>query len=98
MAREKMIKTLLKEFIVNNGLDLSGKGSELNGNCVILAGYLCYIVSERELGLYEGIDAIKQLELSTDSTNELIRVFDFAYISSYEHFWTTKDAKDKYKF
>ena len=36
-------KTIVKEFIKNNGLDFSGSGSDLNGNCVILGIYLSCI-------------------------------------------------------
>lgn len=98
MAREKMIKTLLNEFITNNDLDFSGEGSDLNGNCVILAGYLCYLLDERELSSDDGDIAIGELKLSADATRELDRVFAYAYISSYERWWKSADAKAKYKF
>ena len=98
MAREKMIKTLLNEFIENNKLDFSGVGSDLNGNCVILAGYLCYLLDERDLTSGDGDDAIIQLKLSADATKELDRVFAYAYISSYERWWRSDEAKAQYKF
>jgi hypothetical protein len=98
MVREKMIKTLLNEFITNNDLDFSGEGSDLNGNCVILAGYLCYLLDERGLDAGHGDDAIGQLSLTSDAQRELNRVFAYAYISSYERWWKSADAKAKYKF
>ena len=32
----------IQKFIKDNGLDFSGSGSDLNGACVILAGYALY--------------------------------------------------------
>lgn len=94
---EEMVKKV-KKFIEDNKLDLSGSDSELNGNCVILAGYLCYLLDERDLTSGDGDDAIIQLKLSADATKELDRVFTYAYESSYERWWRTNEAKVQYKF
>jgi len=87
-------KTLVKEFIKNNGLDFSGSGSDLNGNCVILAGFICHIVLEHP----HGYKLIESLGFSREANQELLRVFDFAYDNNYGDFWETPEAKEKYKF
>lgn len=89
---------IVKKFIEDNKLDLSGSGSELNGNCVILAGFICYVIDFSELGWKEGNELISELDLNFDANAELLRVFDFAYESSYEKFWKTTSAKEQYIF
>lgn len=87
-------KTIVKEFIKNNGLDFSGSGSDLNGNCVTLAGFICYIIDDKDTGY----DIIGGLKLSTDAEIELYRVFEYAWMNDYEEFWKTPKAKELYKF
>ena len=95
---------IVKKFIEDNKLDLSGSGSELNGNCVILAGFICYILDASELKSLDGYElindlySIPDLGFSIDANTELLRVFDFAYESSYEKFWKTTSAKEQYIF
>lgn len=90
----KAKKTIVEEFIENNGLDFSGSGSDLNGNCTILAGFICYMVKSLE----EGYAIIENLTISSEATEELIRVFEYAYYNDYGVFWKTPKAKEKYKF
>ena len=89
---------IVKKFIEDNKLDLSGSGSELNGNCVILAGFICYVIESDGLGWKEGNELISELDLNYDAEVELTRVFDFAWTNSYEKFWKTPAAKEQYVF
>lgn len=90
---------IVKKFIEDNKLDLSGSDSELNGNCVILAGFICYIIdSNTGLTNDDGYELISELDLNLNVEEELIRVFRFAWNSSYEKFWKTPVAKEQYVF
>lgn len=90
----KAKKTIVKEFIKNNELDFDGYGSDLNGNCTILAGFICYIEEELE----KGYIIIENLDIKDEAREELIRVYDYAYLSNYGAFWETPEAKEQYKF
>lgn len=88
----------IQQFIVDNKIDLSGTGSELNGNCVILAGFLCYLLVKEDKVELDGLNLIQSLELSPEAETELERVFEFAWAAGYEDFWETEDAKEEYIF
>lgn len=90
----KTVVTIVKEFIKDNHLSFSGTGSDLNGNCVILAGFICYNVEE----ISKGYDIINKLPLSELAYNELSRIFDYAYFHEYGEWWKTPEAKETYKF
>jgi hypothetical protein len=96
---EEMVKKV-KKFIEDNKLDLSGSGSELNGNCVTLAGFICYVLDEEPdfNSNADGHDIIDELDFSVDANEELRRVFDYAYDNNYEKFWKTPAAKEQYVF
>jgi hypothetical protein len=87
-------KTLVREFIKNNGLDFSGLGSDLNGNCVVLAGFICHIT----VGSSAGRGLITDLKLPKEAEEELSRVFEYAYANDYANFWETPNAKELYIF
>ena len=89
---------IVKKFIEDNKLDLSGSGSELNGNCVILAGFICYVIESDGLRWEEENELISELDLNFDAEVELTRVFKFARVNSYEKFWKTAAAKAQYTF
>lgn len=92
------LKEKVEKFIVDNKLKFNDRDSGLNGNCVILAGFLCYLLVEEERVYSEGIGVIRSLELGSEAETELERVFDFAWCSDYENFWETEDAKETYVF
>jgi hypothetical protein len=75
---------LIEKFITNNKLDFTGSGSDLNGNCVILAGYACYLELDWD-------DFIKLVEENGNVTwtifDELKRVFEYAQIHNYGEQW-----------
>ena len=74
---------MIKKFIEDNNLDFTGSGSELNGNCVILAGYALH------KGLiWEDLEDIINTEFSSEASHEFDRVFTFA---------ENKNYYDKYK-
>lgn len=88
-----MVLNKIQKFIKDNGLDFSGSGSDLNGNCVSVSGYALY------LGLtYEKLKEEMTEEQLEDSSDELERVFNFAEDHNYGAWWTSDDAKEKYKF
>jgi hypothetical protein len=89
---------IVKKFIEDNKLDFKGTSSELNGNCVILAGFICYILDVNEKTGSEGDELIAKLFLSEETRDELQRVFNFAWANSYEDFWKIPAAKEQYVF
>ena len=96
---EEQVKKV-KKFIEDNKLDFSSSGSELNGNCTTLAGFICYVLDEDPdfNSNADGHDIIDELDFSVDANEELRRVFDYAYNSCYEKFWKTPAAKKEYIF
>lgn len=96
---EEQVKKV-KKFIEDNKLDFSGSGSELNGNCTTLAGFICYVLDEEPdfNSNADGHNIIYELDFSVDADDELRRVFDYAYSSYYEKFWKTPAAKKEYIF
>ena len=85
----------IEKFIKENGLSFIGTGSHLNGSCVVLAGYALHL-KLNSFGFL--LDALTVTKLSPTAEAELERVYDFAYVNSYEKFWKTKAAKLQYKF
>lgn len=83
----------IEQFIKDNDLDFSGYESDLNGNCVVLAGYALYIGIEDYNILLSKFNKTK----ISDNT-ELERVFSYAYNNNYGDWWNTEEAKKKYKF
>lgn len=84
----------VKKFTTDNKLDFTGSGSDLNGHCTTLAGFICY----KAESMGEGYTIIDSLKLSDEATTELTRVFDYAYVNDYESFWEIPEAKEKYIF
>jgi hypothetical protein len=87
-------KTVIEKFIEDNDLNFEGVGSDLNGNCLTLAGFICYIV----VGYSEGKAIIDSLKLPVRAERELLRIFDYAYNNNYRAFWDTPQAKELYTF
>ena len=96
---EEQVK-IVKKFIEDNKLDFSGRGSELNGNCTTLAGFICYVLDNDPDNylMSDGHNIITDLDFSADSEEELRRVFEYAYGNCYEKFWKTPAAKKEYIF
>lgn len=89
------MKEILK-FVKDNNLDFDLEGSALNGNCVILAGFACYMDKDDS---QEIIDAIKEVNSTSDAFDaEFERVFDYANTNSYGAWWKLPQAKKLYKF
>lgn len=88
----------IQQFIKDNGLEFTGTGSGLNSDCVILAGFADYY----EVGSYSDLLTFIQeddlYELSCEASDELERVFRFAYGANYGDFWHTDEAKKMYIF
>jgi len=85
----------IKQFIEDNNLDFSGSGSELNSNCVILAGFALYLGLDEET-LLDII--IAEIDNTTDALVELRRVFKYADSKSYGTYWESEKAHLEYKF
>ncbi len=96
---EEQVK-IVKKFIEDNKLDFSGRGSELNGNCTTLAGFICHVLDEDPDNYLSshGYEIISELDISADAAVELERVFEYAYNNYYEKFWKTPAAKKEYIF
>jgi len=92
MDEEVIVK--IKDFITNNRLDFSGSGSDLNGNCVILCGYLLHIEKDiKDLLVTEVF-----INFPSEVDDELYRVFEFAEANNYGAWWKSPEAKKMYKF
>ena len=93
--------TRVKKFIKDNDLDFTDSGSGLNGNCLVLAGFICHVMADREdwkSSREVGRDIIDTLKLSDEADTELQRVFEFAWENSYEDYWETDEAELEYTF
>jgi hypothetical protein len=96
------MKEKIKKFIDENHLTFSDEESGLNGNCVILAGYICHLNDELEPGEKMitsefVLNLIKEsYEISFFLEKEFERVFNFAKANNYGNFWKTKTAKKQY--
>lgn len=90
----------IQQFIIDNKIDLSGTGSELNGNCVILAGFALHLNGDTDdfSQLVKDIEESGKFTLSSAAANELERVFDYAYSNNYYQFWDKPEAKEQYVF
>lgn len=88
--------TKIRKFIKDNKLSFKGTGSDLNGNCVILAGFICFAVEGT--GFAEGKYFINELKLPYAALTELMRVYEYAYDAGYGNFWKTDEAKETYTF
>lgn len=90
----------IQQFIKDNNIDLTGSGSSLNGECVILAGYALYLNEDKYDfdKLLEDVQEDGLLDLTSEAIDELERVYSFAYKSDYDSFWKTEKAKTQYIF
>ena len=88
----------VEKFIKDNELEFSGESSELNGNCTILGGFICHVVFTDGSVSVVGENIIDELPLSIVAKSELQRVYEFAWVSNYENFWETEEAKEQYVF
>ena len=83
----------IKEFITNNNLSLE-EGSR-NSSLVCIIGYA------QHLGLTRNdLENELMAEINEDSFigEEIARLFDYCKLKKYKNYWTTPDAKSKYKF
>lgn len=88
----------IKKFIEDNNLDFSGIGSDLNGACIILAGF-CLYSNEDNSDCEAEIEFLQdKMKLSVEALDEFERVYNYAYTNNYINFWTTAKAKKMYKF
>lgn len=90
----------IEKFIKDNNLDFTGSGSDLNGQCVILAGYACYLEIPDIESLIKELDDFdpKSLLFTIEANGELNRVFKYALNNNYGDYWKTETAKETYKF
>lgn len=94
------MKSKIKQFIDENGLNFVGQGSELNSDCTVISGYADYVGASED----DVIDAIKESLADVDVTlkpkvkKDLSKVFKFARTYSYGKWWNTAEAKGQYTF
>lgn len=92
-------KEIVERFIKDNGINLDGSGSGLNGNCVILAGFICHVLDKYDDPTTTDVNYIvDNLTLSDDARKELKKVFSYAYVNSYEKFWEDDSIKEEFTF
>jgi hypothetical protein len=95
-------KETLKKFVIDNKLDFSGSGSDLNGNCTILAGFTLFLNIEGDssdiLDIVSEIETIPDSVFTAELNEEFERVYDFAKSNNYGKFWNTEMAKKQYIF
>ena len=83
----------IKEFITNNNLSLE-EGSR-NSSIVTIIGF------SQHLGLTRNdLENELMVEMNEDSFigEEIARLFDYCNNRNYKNYWTTPEAKSKYKF
>lgn len=88
------LKERVEKFIKDNKLEFDSYGSDLNSNCTILAGFICFVIEDT----HTGSNIIDELPFSDEAIKELHRVFEFAWAAGYEDFWETEEAKAQYVF
>jgi len=90
----------IKQFIIDNELDFTGIDSELNSNCVVLAGFALYVTDDVNDPdrLVKYLRRWCEIDLDYNAEKELRRVFAYAYENNYAEFWETYEAKEEYKF
>jgi len=87
----------LVNFIIENNLNFNGSGSELNGMCVVLAGYSIFKGHTNTEQLKNAVHEVFPKSVG-NFERELERVFDYAFDNNYGDFWETEDAKMMYTF
>jgi len=97
MAKTKV--NLIEQFVINNKLNFTRSGSDLNGNCVILAGYACYL----GLDWNEFTNLVIEFDPNDEVFpcyiwNDMEKVFEYAYNHDYGKWWNSPDAKKMYTF
>ena len=92
------MESKIKEFVEKNGISLKGMGSGLNSSCTILSGYALYLGIKDFSELMNILIKVYPTIAIEKYENELNRVFLFAQRNRYEKYWTTKKAKNLYKF
>lgn len=91
---DKLIK-----FIKENDLKFDGRGSALNADCAVIAGFADYCGITDSSSIIDAIKASKKgKKLSQFIRTEVDRVFDFAFTYNYGNWWKNADAKRIYKF
>lgn len=83
---------ILQKFIEDN--NLSFQEGQRNTSTVILCGFSLY----NEISIQEIHNAINDKEFSSELTQELKRVYEYAKRNNYREYWNSEDAKTRYKF
>jgi len=90
----------IQKFIKDNDLSLEGYGSDLNSTCCIIAGYALYASGDDNnyIKLLEDIEENGVYALTASVSDELERVYDYAYQNNYFEWWTKEEARKTYIF
>jgi hypothetical protein len=89
---------MINNFLWANDLDLSGKGSDLNSVCTIIAGFMLYMNIQHFSEVVELMRSGIDMEDSESFEQEMIRVYNYAKKKNYGSWWETKKAKSQYNF
>lgn len=90
----------IQKFIQDNNLNLTDSGSGLNSTCCAIAGYALYANGDNNNypQLLNDIQEDGLYILDYNVSNELERVYDYAYQNNYAMWWETLEAQNKYIF
>lgn len=99
--KRKEMKEIILKFIEDNSLDFSGTGSELNSNCVTLAGFVCFVNNDRlsfTTVRDNTLELLRREGVNLEAAIEFEKVLGYAWNNNYEKFWTTDEARELYTF
>jgi hypothetical protein len=90
----------IEKFIADNELNFTDTGSGLNGNCIILAGYLDYLENYADVKEFDSMHmgAVLHLMPSLKAKDEMDRTHTYACRNRYGKKWSTSDYKSMYKY
>lgn len=95
------IEKLKALIIVNKSISIDiakGADSSNNSSITIVSGYADYIAATVEDVKSAIMEAYRYDVLNAEIVKEIERVFDFAKVYNYGHFWKTEQAKKEYVF
>lgn len=86
---------MIAEFIKNNKIKSNQTESSLNADAVVVAGYACYLITEKIL-TKEQIETELETVVSNEFFEEYKRIFDFCIKNNYQAYWKKEEAKSKF--
>ncbi len=99
MAKKEITKLAkLKKFIKENALNFEGTGSDLNSNLTTLCGFALFIGMTQSEEVVKAIPTPGGSPIPVRVVVETKKVFNYAKRGNYQHFWSTPEAEEQYRF